>query len=175
MNRNLWVVNTLSLSRIPLGLFAALAAANGWWELGMWIVLTGLATDYFDGYFAKRWNCGTDFGAQVLEPVCDLALTVGAGFGLLISHIVSWWVIVPVGVLALCGHLTANYAAGSLRRVGIGFMPLYFLAVIVTILMIYVVKANTPWYGYATLSIYAGVATYTKRHRLHSWLSGEVA
>jgi len=169
------IVNGFSITRIPLGVLALLLACNGLWPQALAVLLTGLATDWMDGYLAKRWNCGTDFGAEVLEPICDLALTMGAGLGLLITGVVGWLALAPLITLAIWGHLAANFGGGLLKKIGTGFMPLYFLAVILTTAVIYGVKANVPAWGFILALAIGSLMANAKRNRLSAWLRGNAA
>ena len=53
------------------------------------LILGGL-TDYFDGYFAKRYNLMTSFGA-VIDPVADKIFTIIPLLWLSTQNIIPYW------------------------------------------------------------------------------------
>lgn len=169
------LVNGLSIIRIPLGLLTLLLATQGLWAQALAVLLMGLWTDWMDGYFARKWRCGTAFGADVLEPICDLALTLGSGLGLLLAGTTSWWLLIPLASFGLLGHLAANYGKGAITRVGFGFMPLYYLAVIIAITIVYARAASVPSWGYLFAGCVGILAAWAKKDRLHSWTSTSAA
>jgi CDP-diacylglycerol--glycerol-3-phosphate 3-phosphatidyltransferase len=70
MNKNLNLPNLLSLLRIGLLPFMVLclkAGQNGW---VLALILLAVATDYFDGFFARRLGQVTDSG-KILDPLAD--------------------------------------------------------------------------------------------------------
>jgi CDP-diacylglycerol--glycerol-3-phosphate 3-phosphatidyltransferase len=96
-DRVLTVPNVLSLARLaalPL-LWADLTAGR----FGRALVVLGLsaATDWFDGYLARRLDQRTRLGA-LLDPLGDRLLLLVAGVGLVAAGILPWW---PVVLLVL--------------------------------------------------------------------------
>ena len=110
--------NLLSLSRIaalpPLALL--LATDRPWWAAGLFVAAA--ATDFFDGYLARRHGKVTAFGAT-LDPIADKVLVNGtalllAGFGAL-----GLW-----GTLAALLILVREFAVSGLRETaGGGALP----------------------------------------------------
>jgi phosphatidylglycerophosphate synthase len=67
-----WLANTLTLSRIPLGILFAVFGGNS--QLGIAILLLGGATDIADGMAARRWIAPNSKAAATgawLDPACD--------------------------------------------------------------------------------------------------------
>ena len=66
--------NALTFSRLPLGLLLLFGAWSGWpiWVL-MLVFNVGAITDFFDGYFSRRFDAQTDFG-RIFDPVFDKLL-----------------------------------------------------------------------------------------------------
>ncbi len=56
------------------------------------IFVIASVTDFFDGYIAREWNLRSRIG-EILDPLADKMLTIGAFLGLLISDMVSVWAI----------------------------------------------------------------------------------
>ncbi|MCA1176231.1 MULTISPECIES: CDP-diacylglycerol--glycerol-3-phosphate 3-phosphatidyltransferase [unclassified Pantoea] len=61
------------------------------------IFIVASATDWLDGYLARRLNQTTQFGA-FLDPVADKVL-VTIAFVLIAEHFHSWWVTIPVSIM----------------------------------------------------------------------------
>ena len=100
MLSRIWTISTfLSISRIlllaPLAYFLLSDAPNG----HLWsavVMLTAGATDFLDGYLARRLHQVTDFG-KIIDPVAD-KITVGIGTAMLVAVglVPLWYVIVVV-------------------------------------------------------------------------------
>jgi CDP-diacylglycerol--glycerol-3-phosphate 3-phosphatidyltransferase len=93
------VPNLLSLARIPLavGVFACIVAQA--WLLGLILFLVATATDWLDGWWARKYGPLTLVGRN-LDPLADKILVCGA-FVYLIpvesAGILPWMVVVVVG------------------------------------------------------------------------------
>jgi cardiolipin synthase len=106
--RVLTVPNLLSLARLaslPL-LWADLLAGR----FGRALVVLGLsaATDWFDGFLARRLDQRTRLGA-LLDPLGDRLLLLVAGIGFVRAGILPWWpvvlLVVREGGVGLAGAL----------------------------------------------------------------------
>jgi len=93
------VPNLLSFARIPLavGLFACIVSQA--WLLGLILFLVATATDWVDGWWARKYGPLTLVGRN-LDPLADKILVCGA-FVYLIpvgsAGILPWMVVVVVG------------------------------------------------------------------------------
>lgn len=81
MNKIL-LINFLTISRIAIGvlIFLLLAINN----LSIWIVflfIFGSLTDYFDGYFARKYNLVSEIG-EILDPIADKIMVLFCLFGI---------------------------------------------------------------------------------------------
>lgn len=96
--------NAITVARIPLAIVCLvlllLGGAYGEADLTLrWIAavlfVVGMATDWVDGYLARRHDIVSDFG-KILDPIADKLLT-GAGFvGLAILGEVPWWMVIVI-------------------------------------------------------------------------------
>ncbi len=80
MNANL--PNALTVARIAavpllIAVFYLPASASNWAALGVFVAAS--VTDWLDGWLARRWNQGSDFG-KVLDPIADKLLVAAALF-----------------------------------------------------------------------------------------------
>jgi CDP-diacylglycerol--glycerol-3-phosphate 3-phosphatidyltransferase len=66
-----------------------------WWALLVFLVAS--ATDFLDGYLARRWSVVSVFG-KLADPIADKALILAALAALSVTDSVPWW---PVIVLAV--------------------------------------------------------------------------
>ena len=103
--------NILTVVRIVLvPVFLTLVVISGMSSAGWRIVAclafcVASATDFVDGWIARRWSLVTSFG-KVADPIADKALTGTALVLLSVYHRLPWWVTVLIlvrewGVTAL--------------------------------------------------------------------------
>lgn len=93
------VPNALTIIRIcsiPLFVAIFLSTEDSHWMAG---VLFGCAaaTDWLDGYIARRWDLHSKFGA-FLDPVAD-KLIVTTALVLLVGETASYWITIPAIVI----------------------------------------------------------------------------
>ncbi len=84
-----WITLSRSLA-IPV-IFWALqefTVAHRWWSLG--IFLAAAATDWLDGYVARRWQQVSDLG-KIIDPLVDKLLVLGALLALVQAGQVPAW------------------------------------------------------------------------------------
>ncbi len=96
-DRILTVPNLLSFARLLILPFL-------YWELASGNLLRGLlvgfvfgATDFVDGYVARRFDQVTRLG-QVLDPLSDRLFIVTIAIGLVVSGLLPWWLVAAVVV-----------------------------------------------------------------------------
>lgn len=173
---NLWValVCTISLSRIPLGVMVAYCDSKHMWQLGAIILCVGILSDILDGEFARLLHAETKFGEEVLEPVCDLALTLGAMVGLILTGSISTPLVVGIvlyGIFAQCVIWLVS-EQHVIKRWCNSTNPLFYIIVITGLLSVHLVKA---WGSFTLFPVFVGVAglTWWKQARLKKWLCSE--
>ncbi|MFK5646448.1 CDP-diacylglycerol--glycerol-3-phosphate 3-phosphatidyltransferase [Ornithinimicrobium sp. LYQ121] len=64
-----------------------------WWATGVFVV--AIATDWVDGFLARRDGLITDFG-KLMDPIADKALNGTALVGLSLVDVLPWWITVVV-------------------------------------------------------------------------------
>ena len=124
--------NLLSFLRIVLvPVFLWLIIANHtWWAIG--ILAFSSATDYLDGYLARRWNQQTRLG-QLLDPAADRLYIFATLLGLtLVNYVPAWlfWVI-------LARELVLVPTMPMLASRGYGPLPVHFLGKAGTFCLLY--------------------------------------
>ncbi len=89
--------NCITLSRVALsGMVAAFIFAPQSWgkSAALAAFILGAATDYWDGYFARKMGLVSQFG-KLVDPIADKALTLTAFFSFAALGLVSiYWVLI---------------------------------------------------------------------------------
>ena len=80
-----YFINLLTLSRIFLGsvIFLLLTRPEGYFLAFLLFFVAG-ATDYFDGYLARKYNLTSEIG-EILDPIADKILILFVLFGLSVN------------------------------------------------------------------------------------------
>jgi CDP-diacylglycerol---glycerol-3-phosphate 3-phosphatidyltransferase len=74
----MWSVpNLLSLSRLPLAALLFALIANAQWPAALIVFLVAAATDWLDGWWARKFNQSSALG-RALDPLTDKVLVCGA-------------------------------------------------------------------------------------------------
>ena len=175
MSRFRWLPNALSASRAVLALPIYLAAVDGRWVLGFWLIVTALMTDFFDGLAAKKLHAESVLGGHI-DRVSDFLLCVAGGFGMVVGgHVLSLqllWIIVPLS--GFIGYTKFFLPEDhQLRRI-VSIMSLVLLFITWSLIVWgYLWKAYgwSWWYPVITLLAIA-VAARLKKHRLKAWFGG---
>ena len=120
--------NALTLSRIvaiPL-LVAAFwlpHPADNWAAAGIFAAAS--VTDYFDGYFARRWGQISRLG-RFLDPIADKLLVAAALMLLVAFHGIEGLTILPA-ILVMCREILVSGLREFLAQINVG-MPVSALA-----------------------------------------------
>jgi len=84
------IINGLTISRILLGLPIIISLRNGNNEIFIFIILIAALTDFLDGYFARKYDLKSVFGAK-LDPLADKILLIGPMIWLIHENLVPLW------------------------------------------------------------------------------------
>ncbi|MFN3600387.1 MAG: CDP-diacylglycerol--glycerol-3-phosphate 3-phosphatidyltransferase [Dietzia sp.] len=136
------IANALTVLRIFLVpvfvvLFFVADAQDPWWRVGAFVVFVlAMATDYVDGYLARRLGLVTDFG-KIADPIADKALMAAAMISLSLVDELFWWVTIVILVREVgitlwrlfgVDHVVAASKGGKLKTVtqtaGLGMLIL---------------------------------------------------
>lgn len=117
--RVLTIPNLISLGRLAcVPVFLWLLFDEAWITAAVLLAVLG-ATDWVDGWIARRYNQGSELG-KVLDPVADRILLIAACAGLLIDGTLPIWVGVVVLVReALISAATLALAAAGAARIDV--------------------------------------------------------
>ena len=86
------IINGLTISRILLGLPIIISLKNDNNEVFIFLILIAGLTDYLDGYFARKYDHKSAFGAK-LDPLADKILLIGPMIWLVHESLVPPWAI----------------------------------------------------------------------------------
>jgi CDP-diacylglycerol--glycerol-3-phosphate 3-phosphatidyltransferase len=91
------IPNRLSAARIVLAAVCFLAICLGWYLTALVLFLLAAATDYLDGYWARKYNQITQLG-RILDPFADKVIICGSFIllGSIENSMIPAWVAVIV-------------------------------------------------------------------------------
>jgi len=105
------LISLIRLACIPLFVWMLFGGSN---RTDAALLLGALgATDWIDGWFARRFNQVTDLG-KILDPTADRLLLLVAAFSLIVEGSVPWW----FAVLALIREGLVGLGALVLAALG---------------------------------------------------------
>ncbi len=132
--RVLTLPNVLSFIRllgVPLFLWLLLDRRLDLWAVV--VLAVGGATDWLDGYLARKWNQRSRLG-QVLDPAADRLYILSTLIGLAIREIIPWWM---VALLVARDAMMAVVVYPVLKSRGFVSLPVHFLGKAATFCLLY--------------------------------------
>ena len=87
-----WIINSLTISRILLGLPIIFTLKYQLNDLCILLILLGGLTDYLDGYYARKYNIQSILGAK-LDPLADKIMLLGPMIWLAHENLIPLWAI----------------------------------------------------------------------------------
>lgn len=155
-DRGLWtipnLISVLRLAAVPWFLWLLLHDDR---PIAAGILLAVLgATDWVDGYIARRFDQGSKFG-QIIDPVADRVLLIAGAVALLIDGRVPYWVgIVVLAREALISVATVSLAALGARRIDVQWVgKAGTLALMFALPMFLWLDATAPGFGRDVLAV----------------------
>ncbi|MET0975550.1 MAG: CDP-alcohol phosphatidyltransferase family protein [Leifsonia sp.] len=136
----IWTVpNVLSFLRLALVPFFLGYLIAGDYIAALVILVISSATDFLDGFLARRLNQVTRLG-QLLDPAADRLYLFAAIVGLAAGGLVPWWLVVLIVgrdvFLAALGILLANHGYGPLPVHQLGKVATFALFLGLPIIMV---------------------------------------
>ncbi len=86
------IINGLTISRIIIGLPIIISLKNGNNDVFIFLILIAGLTDFLDGYFARKYDHKSVFGAKI-DPLADKILLIGPMIWLVHENLVPLWTI----------------------------------------------------------------------------------
>ncbi|HEU5267067.1 MAG TPA: CDP-alcohol phosphatidyltransferase family protein [Jatrophihabitans sp.] len=132
-DRVLTIPNALSVLRllgVPLFLWLLLGPhADGW---ALLVLAVSGFTDWADGVLARKLNQASALGA-LLDPLVDRLYILAALAGLLLRHVIPWW----LAALIVGRDLVLGITLPLLRRAGYGPPSVHYLGKAATFCLLY--------------------------------------
>lgn len=131
-NRVLTLPNALSFARLlflPVFVWLALVVEADNWAFALLAISS--ATDWFDGWIARRHNLVTRLG-QWLDPIADRLYVVTTVVVLALRQLVPWWVVVAF-VARDVFMLGVQYL---MRRHGLPLLPVHYVGKAATVCLL---------------------------------------
>jgi cardiolipin synthase (CMP-forming) len=132
-DRTLTVPNLLSLLRlcgVPLVLWLILGPHAD--VLAVVVLALSGATDWLDGYIARRWHQRSRLG-QVLDPLADRLYILATVLGLALRGLIPWWLV----LLLIARDALIASLIPALRTRGYTSLPVHFLGKAATFCLLY--------------------------------------
>ena len=122
------------------------------------VFLFASLTDFFDGYYAKKYNLISDFG-KLMDPIADKFLILTAFFIFMVMHLIQGWMFILIlvreaGVTLIRlramrrGKILAAERAGKIKTV------LQILAILTILAFMVLAEMNLPGYWSARLGLF---------------------
>ena len=132
--RVLTLPNVLSFIRLlGVPVFLWLLLARQYDRLAVAALFFLGATDWVDGYLARKWNQRSKLG-QVLDPFADRMYILATLIGLAIRGIIPWWMVL---LLIARDAIMAAVVFPLLRTRGFITLPVHFLGKAATFCLLY--------------------------------------
>ncbi|QDU11216.1 CDP-diacylglycerol--glycerol-3-phosphate 3-phosphatidyltransferase [Gimesia aquarii] len=167
--------NLITISRLVLALVLfVMIYLEGWWKTSAILFIIAAATDFLDGYFARKYNQVTTLG-RILDPFVDKIIICGAFIFLLergpSSGINAWFVLIIIGremfITSLRGFLEQHGRDFSASWSGKIKMGVQCIAVIFSLLSLspespfntssFILLRDISIWSAAIITIYSGI------------------
>lgn len=131
-SRILTLPNILSFFRLALVPVFLVLLIGGADIAALIVLAVASATDFLDGYLARRWNQVTRLG-QLLDPLADRLYLFAALLGLAARGLVPWWLVAVIiardVLLIILGVVLASHRFGPLPVHQVGKVATFALFV----------------------------------------------
>lgn len=163
-----WIPNAITLCRSLLGIAAFVAVLRYEWAAGFWLLISALATDFFDGLAARKLGVTSTFGEH-FDAWTDSFVGILGMVSLSITGHLSWWI---TEVVLLAGMLV-----GSDRFFN---QPVWKWRAVTAVACLFIMWIGIVWYyasiafGWSWLYVPATVLALAacgvlKRRRIRAW------
>lgn len=142
------MLSLLRLLLVPVFLYFLAEGHDAW---ALLVLAFSSASDFLDGYIARRFNQITRLG-QLLDPAADRLYIFAALIGLALRDLVPWWLVaVVVGrdvFMLVVGIVLANF--------GYGPLPVHLLGKIATFCLFYALPVIMLGQAFPDLAWWSG-------------------
>ncbi|MDN4175731.1 CDP-alcohol phosphatidyltransferase family protein [Nocardioides sp. SOB77] len=165
-------LSMLRLAGVPLFLWLVLGPEADVWALV--VLMASGATDWLDGYLARKWDQVTVLG-QALDPIADRLYILAAVVGLAMRDVIPWWLAVSLPLRDVLLWVLVPL----LRTRGYTALPVHFLGKAATFNLLYAFPLLFLGDGDGTVAALAqvlgwafatwGIALYWWAGLLYAW------
>ena len=167
--------NLITVSRLVLSLILfVIIYLEGWWKTSAFLFILAAATDFLDGYFARKYNQVTTLG-RIMDPFVDKIIICGAFIFLLErgadTGINAWFVLIIIGremfITSLRGFLEKQGRDFSASWSGKIKMGVQCVAVVLSLLSLspdapfntsgFILLRDISIWAAALITLYSGV------------------
>ena len=124
-----------------------------------------IATDYFDGYFARRWNAITDIG-KILDPLADKICSASAAIALIHYRCYPLWLFLAIVARDLLILLAGLLLIRSRRIVPVsnisGKIAVGFVSLSLFIYLTNIEALKKPSIIAAIVALFISIISYTQ-------------
>ena len=131
--------------------------------LALFAFTLAVLTDYFDGYFARKWKLVSRFG-KIMDPIADKFLMLSAFFIFSKMHIIAGWMFIIIfareGIVTGLrlsaiprGITLAAERAGKVKTV-LQIVSVYLIIILIVLAQF---DINAQWYGSLMSALAGGV------------------
>lgn len=119
------LVNSFSLIRVPMAVFATYQIANKQWAWSVVVLLIGVATDLVDGRLARKWNVVTKSGHWI-DAYSDRLLLISPIAGMTAAGDIPIW----LGLGLVIGLFVADAIAEPFELMRVVWWPLCYAVIV---------------------------------------------
>jgi cardiolipin synthase len=123
-------LSALRLAGVPLVLWLILGPQAD--VLAVVVLAVAGATDWLDGWIARRWHQRSRIG-QVLDPLADRLYILATVSGLALRGLIPWWLV----IVLVARDLVIASLVPALRTRGYTTLPVHFLGKAATFCLLY--------------------------------------
>lgn len=147
-SRVLTIPNLLSFLRLAMVPVFLVLVLQGQDALALVVLIVSSATDFLDGYIARKFKQLSRLG-QLLDPAADRLFIFAALVGLAARGVIPWWLFVVIVArdvaLLVMGVIAANFGYGPLPVHHLGKVATAALFYALPILMIGQAFPDAAW------------------------------
>ena len=155
------VPNILTLLRVVAAPLLAYLLMRGYYEYALYVFLAAAITDALDGYIARHFHLGTEFGTA-LDPLADKLITLTCLLILSLQGWVPWWLTLPLvlrDAVIVIGAFTYHHRFGEIDIQPTRLGKLHAFAVFALFILVLAHAAQAidaaPWFsaGFAAIFV----------------------
>ena len=155
------VPNILTLLRVAAAPLLAYLLMRRYYEYALYVFLAAAITDALDGYIARHFHLGTEFGAA-LDPLADKLITLTCLLILSVQGWVPWWLTLPLvlrDAVIVIGAFTYHHRFGEIDIQPTRLGKLHAFAVFALFILVLAHAAQAidaaPWFtaGFAAIFV----------------------